>query len=70
MTPLLAARISRTIALIAPVLILAWDAFAYYRFGHTATISHFLWTTSQKSRWFALAVMLLTAFLMWHFFVP
>lgn len=50
-------------------LVLAWDLYADLRFGRGATISHFVYESSQRRPWPVYAVALALAYLFCHFFV-
>jgi len=68
LTTATAYAISRGLIAGALAVVLAWDAFAYLRYGDGATISHWFWTTAQARPWFAPAVGALFAGLWVHFF--
>jgi hypothetical protein len=45
-----------------------WDIFVERTFGHTATESHWFWTTALAHHRFPVVFGLFEAFLWWHFF--
>ncbi len=70
MTSNTAFLISRILLALVPIVLIAWDVFAYANFGNSVTISHAMWTWSREWRPFSLIIMLTGVLLMWHFFVP
>lgn len=48
--------------------VLLWDAYAYLRFGDTATVSHWFWTQALVRPWFPWAVAAVEVGLWVHFF--
>jgi hypothetical protein len=69
MTSATAYMISQGLLIAAPLVLIGWDLFVYLWFGREATESHAMYEWSLKFKGFALAVMLGSSLLCWHFFV-
>jgi hypothetical protein len=46
-----------------------WDAWVFIRFGREATLSHFIWQSSQDHPYLWLAVFQLLSLWAWHLFI-